>query len=71
MNTLLFLLQNPIIFVVLIVWTLVWKGMALWKSARNGHQVWFIILLIVNTVGILEIIYIFTLGNKKIGSSPK
>jgi hypothetical protein len=54
------------IFILLsIAWTLPWKGVALWKSARNRHLVWFIILLIVNTLGILEIIYIFGFSKKK------
>jgi Family of unknown function (DUF5652) len=44
---------------ILIVWTLFWKGIALWKAAREGSMAWFVALLIVNTVGILEIIYIF------------
>ncbi|MEI6494900.1 MAG: DUF5652 family protein [bacterium] len=50
---------------VLILWSLVWKGMALWKAARLGHKWWFIILLVVNTVGILEIIYIYFVAKKK------
>jgi len=48
-----------------VVWTLPWKGVALWKSARNGHKAWFIVLLIVNTLAILEIIYIFAFSKKK------
>ncbi len=44
---------------VLIVWTLVWKGVALWKAARANSKPWFVVLLIVNTVGLLEILYIF------------
>ncbi len=47
------------IFAVLALWTIFWKGLALWHSAKRGQSVWFIILLIVNTVGILEIIYLF------------
>lgn len=49
-----------------VVWSLVWKGVALWKAARNGHTAWFVALLILNTVGILEIIYIvvFSKGNQ-------
>lgn len=43
----------------LILWSLVWKGLALWHSGRRGQGWWFIILLVVNTVGILEIIYLF------------
>ena len=50
---------------ILIVWTLPWKGIALWRSARNRHIVWFIVLLLVNTLAILEIIYIFAFSKKK------
>ena len=42
----------------LIVWGLFWKGLALWHSGRRGQPWWFVILLIVNTAGILEIIYL-------------
>jgi len=42
-----------------VVWSLVWKGIALWYAGRNAHLGWFITLFIVNTLGILEIIYIF------------
>lgn len=44
---------------ILIVWTIVWKGLALWRAARNGAKVWFVILLLINTLGILDIIYYF------------
>ncbi len=44
---------------VLIVWSLFWKGLALWHAGRRGQSWWFVIMLIVNTVGILEIIYLF------------
>jgi len=47
------------------IWSVVWKGIALWKAGRNGHLVWFIVLLIVNTLGILEIIYIFAFSQRK------
>ena len=42
-----------------VVWSLVWKGVALWRAGRSDHLGWFITLFIVNTLGILEIIYIF------------
>lgn len=48
----------------LMIWSFVWKGWALWKAAKNNSQVWFIILLIVNTLGILEILYIFLFSKK-------
>ncbi len=46
----------------LLIWTIPWKGYALWLAARNNHPWWFVILLVVNTVAILEIIYIFAIG---------
>ncbi|MEK7626601.1 MAG: DUF5652 family protein [Patescibacteria group bacterium] len=51
--------QNQWVLVLLLVWTLPWKGVALWKAARRSDRNWFIALLILNTVGILEIAYIF------------
>jgi methionyl-tRNA synthetase len=44
---------------IVFAWTLFWKGLALWKSARNNHSVWFVILLVVQTFGIVEILYVF------------
>src|ERR1035437_8749207 len=43
---------------VIAVWTIVIKGYALWHAARAGQKWWFIALLVINTVGILEIIYL-------------
>jgi methionyl-tRNA synthetase len=54
-----------ILLAVAILWVLPWKAVALWKSARNGSVPWFIVLLVINTLGILEILYIFWLGKKK------
>lgn len=57
--------KNQWIFWLILLWTLPWKGIALWKSARNSHQKWFIALLIFNTMAILEIVYIFFFSKKK------
>lgn len=53
------------------LWSLFWKGYALWKAAKNDSKVWFIILLVVNTIGILEILYIFVFGKGKKASKKK
>ena len=47
----------PLLLVV-VVWTIVLKGFALWHAARNSQKWWFIALLVVNTLGLLEIIYL-------------
>jgi hypothetical protein len=59
------ILNNYWILVPLIIWTLLWKGIALWKSARRSETIWFVALLVLNTLGILEIIYIFIVARKK------
>jgi len=53
------------LLIVLAIWSLVWKGIALWKAARNADKVWYIVLLVLNTAGILEIIYILFFSKKK------
>ena len=47
-----------IIILILAVWTLYWKYRALWHAAKHDHKVWFVVLLLVNTLGILEILYL-------------
>jgi len=60
----LYSLSTPILLLILL-WVLPWKGVALWKAAKNAHKKWFIALLILNTLAILEIIYIFYFSKKK------
>ncbi len=54
-----------LVILLAVIWSMVWKGIALWRAGRNGNLVWFIVMLIVNTLGILEIIYIFGFSQKK------
>lgn len=48
-----------------VAWELVWKGFALWRAARNSDQGWYVALLILNTVGVLPIIYLLTHQDRK------
>ncbi len=59
-------MDNLWIVVIIGLWTLPWKGIALWKSAKSNRKWWFIALLVINTVAILEILYIFIFDKKKI-----
>ncbi|MCX6742902.1 MAG: DUF5652 family protein [Candidatus Parcubacteria bacterium] len=54
-----------VLIILLVVWSIIWKGLALWKAARNGHAAWFVVMMIFNTVGILEIIYILAFSKPK------
>jgi Na+/H+-translocating membrane pyrophosphatase len=40
------------------IWTVILKGFSLWHAARAAQKWWFIVLLIINTFGIVEIIYL-------------
>lgn len=62
---------HPAIVVALLAWSLFWKGFALWKSAQLSQKVWFVILLIANTAGILDIIYLYFVARKYTVSSKE
>ena len=50
--------MHPALLAALVVWSLIWKGFALWRAARADQPAWFVALLVVNTVGLLEIAYL-------------
>lgn len=50
---------------IVFAWTLPWKAWALWKAARKGQIGWFLVILVVNSLAILEILYIFVFSRKK------
>jgi len=40
------------------LWTLVWKGVALYHAGKNRQKVWFVVLLLLNDLGILSMVYL-------------
>jgi len=61
------------VVIVLVVWTMVWKGIALWKAGNNKQLEWFVALFILNTLGILPMIYLkwFQVPKTIVISKPK
>ena len=57
--------KYSVLLLLMLLWTLPWKGVALWKSANNGQMAWFIAMLILNTLAILDITYLFFFQKKK------
>lgn len=55
---------NPWVLNLIIAWSIVWKGWALWRAARLRHVGWYILLLILNLIGVPEIIYILVTNKK-------
>lgn len=58
--------QGLSILLVLLIWSMVLKAAGLWKSARNNERFWFIAILLLNSVGILEIAYLFFFASEKL-----
>lgn len=57
-------LFQTIALVIVSIWSLVWTMFAAWIAAKKNSKIWFIILLMLNTAGILEILYIFILSKR-------
>lgn len=51
---------SPVVggFIILAIWSIVWSGLALWKSAKRGDKWWFIFFMLVHTAGIAEVLYL-------------
>lgn len=56
---------SPVLLFVLFLWSLLWKGIALWKAVKNEQRNWFVVMLVINSIGILEIAYLFFFAKKK------
>lgn len=55
--------------IALVVWELAWKGIALWQ-AGNRHQLgWFVAILVINSVGLLPIVYLLINKNYQNGAA--
>lgn len=55
---------QAVLLALLLLWDLVWKGFALWKAAKNDDQVWFVCLMVISSIGILPILYLFLVKPK-------
>lgn len=51
--------QNALIWLIpLIIWGSTWKIIAMWRAGRNNDLAWFLCIALLNTIGILPIIYL-------------
>lgn len=49
---------TPQLLMLIALWETVWKGFALWRAGRNNQLYWFLAILLLNTIGILPILYL-------------
>lgn len=57
--------SNSWAIILIAAWSLPWKGVALWHAAKKSDKKWFVALLIVNSLAILDILYIFIFNKRK------
>lgn len=57
--------MQRVVIAIIAIWNIVWKGLALWRSSKKNQKYWFIVLLVINTMGLLEIIYLAFFGRDK------
>ncbi len=65
-------LAANLITIAFYLWIAVWKCLALWRAAQLKQKGWFIGLFVINSLGILEIAYLFFFSKQdwqKIGQS--
>ena len=53
------------VLIAVAIWSLAWKGASMWRAARNGSKPWFVTLLVTNTLGILDVIYLVGIGRRR------
>lgn len=56
---------SAVLTYIILIWSIPWKIVAMWKAGQNRSKIWFVALMLLNTAGILEILYIFIFGRKK------
>ena len=58
------IIQNQFFLLIVLIWSLIWKGLALWRAAKRDEKIWYVILLVVNLLGIPEIVYLLVTQKK-------
>ena len=58
--------QFEFVILILVIWNGIWKGFAMWRSARQSQKWWFIAFAFIQSMGALEIIYLVFYSKKKV-----
>lgn len=49
-----------VLLVAMVIWEIAWKGFALWRACKRNEKAWFIAILLINTIGVLPIVYMLS-----------
>lgn len=50
----------------LVAWDLVWRGLGMWRAAKENKKYWFVAILVINSVGIVPLVYLIFFAKKKL-----
>lgn len=64
-------IDHQVWYFALFAWVIAWKAMALWKAAHREQKWWFGAFLVVNTLGILEILYVYVFSVERSEKDPR
>ncbi len=53
-----YLIANPAAMIAVSLYQALWTMLGCWFSARNDDKIWFIVIALSNTMGLVEIIYL-------------
>ena len=69
METLNYWLNQWYVALALIIWSAVWDGIGLWRSAKKDHKYWFLIIFadifLIRSLGLVPIIYLKFFADKQ------
>ena len=54
-----------VLIVLAVIWSGIWKAFALYRAGKVHDPGWFVLLLILNTAGILDIFYLFMISKRQ------
>jgi methionyl-tRNA synthetase len=57
---------SSILMIILMILSILLKAYALWTAVKRDEKGWFVALLIINTLGILELVYLYGVAGKTI-----
>ncbi len=57
---------GPLGVMLILLWSMFWKILALWRAAKGNQRYWFIAMLLLNTFGIAEIIFLVKFSKNKL-----
>ena len=59
------ILANQWALMPIFVWDVTWRLLAMWRAVKENQKIWFVLFMIVNSVGLLPIIYLVFVAKEK------